>query len=216
MINSRKRINRKVTVKRPNKSEVTKLTVRQMIKSAVAQDIPLKSTDFNGTISPTTGGTLFSISLPTTQGTANGTRTGDDIALVKLELSSTLYYGDALGNVSRIIVFQVVGYAAGISVGSVLSNGSSAAPDVNSHYVPFAEGKGFKILYDRKHITIPDGNNAIVNVNANIIPRTKKISFPPGTAFPNTGQLAVIVISDSGVVPNPVWNYCFRLYYRDV
>lgn len=209
-------MNRKVTVKRPTKSAVSKLTVRRMVHSAIAQDIPMKSTDFNGTISPTTGGTLFSISLPTTQGLANGQRTGDSIVLEKLELFSTLYYGDALGNVSRIIVLQVVGYASGISVASVLSNGSSAAPDVNSHYVPFAEGKGFKILYDKKHITIPDGNNAIVNVNAKIIPRTKKLSFPPGTAFPNTGQLAVIVISDSGVVPNPVWNYCFRLYYRDI
>jgi hypothetical protein len=191
-------------------------SLRKRVKNALTQMLPEKTIDTGGVLAATATGTFVTIAMPTVQGVSNGQRTGDEIFFRRLEFHSTMYYGDPAGNVIRIIMLQVIGSPAAFLASDLLSVGSSGFIDVNSFYVPFNNGKRFKVLYDEKHIMIPQASNSTISCNVAKNSFVRMISFTPGGTFVETGQPLMFVISDSGILPNPSLDYVFRLYYKDI
>jgi hypothetical protein len=194
----------------------TARNVATQVQKAVSKMIPRKSIDTGAVISVTATGTFTTVDLPITQGTANGQRTGDEIEIDSIRFRSTMYFGDPQGNVIRVIFLQVHGSSTGFAVSDLLSNGSSGFPDVNSHYVPFVEGKRFTILHDQKYVMIPNASNSTRSVNWDCKNYIKRIPFFPGGGFAESGQTLMFTISDSGIIPNPALDFVYRVYYRDV
>jgi hypothetical protein len=198
------------------KKTINRAGLRSKVKKTLREIMPEKTIDTGGVLAATATGAFITVLLPVVQGTSNGQRTGDEIYLNRIEFRSTMYYGDPAGNVIRLIMLQVIGTPVGLLLTDILSPGSSGFIDVNSFYIPFANGKRFKILYDEKHIMIPSGNNSTVSCNKSWKPAKEMISFYPGGAFVETGQTLMLVISDSGILPNPALDYVFRLHYKDI
>lgn len=204
--------------KQPKMKKVPAATrsVATQVKKAMSKMMPQKSIDTGAVISVTATGTFSTIDLPITQGTANGQRTGDEIMIDFIRFRSTMYFGDLQGNVIRVIFLQVHGSATGFAISDLLSNGSSGFPDVNSFYVPFAEGKRYTILHDKKYVMIPNASNSTVSENWDCRNFIKRIPFFPGGGFVESGQTLMFTISDSGIIPNPALDFVYRIYYRDV
>jgi hypothetical protein len=199
-----------------SKAPATTSSIAKQIKKSIVSMVPQKTIDTGAVLAVTATGTITTINLPTVQGTANGQRTGDEIFIDAIKLRSTMYFGDPNGNVIRLIILQALGTPTGLAVSDILSNGSSGFPDVNSHYVPFVPGKRYKILYDAKHIMIPNASNSTISCDVNVSKFVKKIAFFPGGTFAETGQTLMFTISDSGIIPNPALDFVYRVYYRDV
>jgi hypothetical protein len=198
------------------KKSFNKKRLEAKIRGTLKKILPEKTIDTGGVLAATATGSFVTISLPTVQGTGNGQRTGDEITLRKIEFRSTMYYGDPSGNVIRIIMLQVIGSPAAFLLSDVLSPGSSGFIDVNSFYIPFSNGKRFKVLHDEKFIMIPQASNSTVSFNVKLNAQIQMINFLPGGSFVETGQPLMLVISDSGILPNPSLDYVFRLYYKDI
>lgn len=192
--------------------------IRQMIQSSMKQ-LPIKTIDTYGTVSVTSAGLLGFIFFPTTQGIQNGQRTGDEIELLKVDLSITSYYGDAIGNVIRHIVFQIAGPAPAtpLVVSDILSPGSGSVPEVNSFVKPFyREGGYIKVLSDVIYTLVEDSTSAVTARRATLKPKVSKIPFFPSSVNVQNGVMYYLIISDSAILPSPQLDQVFRVYYRDV
>jgi hypothetical protein len=186
-------------------------------KQPKRKGLPLKTVDTSGLTSITNSGGIIAINLPVTQGTANGQRTGDEVEILSIECRRFYVYGDAIGNVVRFILFQTSGVGTLVSgIGSVLSNGGSGAPDVTSHVLPFYGGNYIRVIHDECVNTCQSSAKSIVYKSDRWKPEINTIPFAPGTVNAFNGVLYLLVVSDSGVVPNPALEYSFRVWYRDV
>lgn len=196
-----------------------KQMVRSMISSSMKK-LPVKTIDTYGTISVTSAGLVGFIFFPTVQGTQNGMRTGDEIELLKLDFQSTSYYGDAIGNVIRHIIFQIAGPAPTVplTVSDILSPGSGSVPEVNSFIKPFYKEGGFiKVIHDAVYTLVEDSTSAVTaHRRTALVPRTKTIPFIPGTVNVQNGVMYYLFISDSAILPSPQIDQVYRVYYRDV
>jgi len=182
--------------------------------------LPVKTIDTYGTISVTSAGLIGFIFFPTVQGTQNGMRTGDEVQLLKLDFQSTSYYGDAIGNVIRHIIFQIAGPAPStpLTVSDILSPGSGSVPEVNSFIKPFyKEGGYIKVLHDAVYTLVEDSTSAVTaHRKLSMAPRVKTIPFFPGSVNVQNGVMYYLFISDSAILPSPQIDQVYRVYYRDV
>jgi len=202
----------------PRNNKGVKPLIRSMISSSMKK-LPTKTIDTYGTISVTSAGLIGFIFLPTVQGTQNGQRTGDEIEFFKLDFSTTSYFGDAIGNVIRHIVFQIAGPAPStpLVVSDILSPGSGSVPEVNSFIKPFyKEGGYIKVLSDVIYTLVEDSTSAVKARRGTLKPRVSKIPFFPTSVNIQNGVLYYLFISDSAILPSPAIDQVYRVHYRDV
>jgi len=192
-------------------------TFNSSAKQPKRKGLPVKSVDTSGLTSITNSGGIIAINLPVMQGTANGQRTGDEVEILAIECRRFYVYGDAIGNVVRFILFQTSGVGSLVTgISSVLSNGGSGAPDVTSHVIPFYGGNYVRVIHDECVNTCASSSKSIVYRSDRWNPEIKIIPFQPGTVNAFNGVMYLLVVSDSGVTPNPALQYSFRIWYRDV
>jgi len=205
-------------MKNNKNGEIAKLKslVDKETRRAVRKMQPLKYIDTPFRSFPTTLGTFINLNLPGVQGTANGTRTGDEIELDRIEVRDYQLYGDTPVNVIRAIYFQSKGNTPISSSGLILANDYSGAPGITSQYQSFIEKTGISILKDKTTVMCSAGQNAIVTSHWVMKPSIKKIVFDSGGSTTSNGQTQLYLVSDSNIIPNPAYVADVRIYYRDV
>jgi len=199
-----------------NRKTKTKDSVRQLVKKAVHDMLPLKYVDTPFRSFPTTSGTFININLPGVQGVANGQRSGDEIMIDRIEVRDYLLYGDSPVNTIRAIYFQSKGDVPISSSAIILANDYSGAPGITSQYQSFIEKTGIRILSDTTTVVCGTGSNAVVVREFKMAPKIAKIAFDSGGTTASDGQTQLFLISDSSVVPNPTYVADVRVYYKDV
>lgn len=184
------------------------------INKSRKQGLPLKAitTNFAGTL--TTAGTITVLTQPP-QGLGTAQRTGDEINIENIELCTLSYYGDNV-NVIRYILLQMKGITPALALATFLQNGASGAPDVTSLYVPFYEGRFFDVIYDKTIVLSQNATNSAVVDRQVLQPRVRTIPFIPASSTVVSGDVVLLALSDSGIVPNPSFDFTCRLWFRDI
>lgn len=176
--------------------------------------LPLKCITTNSAGGLNSAGRITVLSVPA-QGLGNGQRTGDEINIEDIEITFLSYYGDDV-NVIRYIVLQLEGFTPALALGTFLDTGASGAVDPTSLYIPFYEGRFFKILYDRVIAVVQNGSNAAVPDRVVLKPKIKIMPFVPASTQVTNAQIVVLALSDSAILPNPSFDFTARVYYRDI
>lgn len=160
-----------------------------------------------------------------TQNTGSASRVGEEITAVKLRLRITATVGDVYNQV-RLIIFQWhqdSGVGAPSWTDILDSNSiSSSAYSYQAGYNSVQKTK-YRILWDKQFalhgngtanypITSNTTRHFIVNIPAKRF--NKRLIFN-GTATSASNHLYFLAISDSGVLPNPVFSYGGFFDYTD-
>lgn len=176
--------------------------------------LPVKciTTNVAGTLLST--GTITSLTLPA-QGVGTNQRTGDEINIENIELTTLSYYGDDV-NVIRYIVLQTKGVTPTLATGTFLQTGASTTIDVTSLYVPFYEGRFFDVIYDKTIILSSSSSRAAVVDRQVLKPKVSVIPFIPASTTVTDGQIIILAISDSAIVPHPSFDFTARIWFRDI
>jgi len=196
--------------KRSRSSLVTKQDVRKMIKSFAEAQIEDKyfvlnsgptSIDFNGTVQD-----MMLIS----QGLSDLNRIGDEIRITSMSLNLQVIGVDAT-NLMRVVIFKWRP-ATVPSVASILSFGGGTA---NAPLSALNRDRSvdYKIYYDHT-FALSTATNVSQAVSIKHIPLKGLCQYQAGTTS-GTNHLYLLVISDSGAVPNPSLQFMTRVNFTD-
>lgn len=207
---------KKYNNKRRYPSKQSKLNPRQKkeVKKMVKGQIELKSFDTGGFPSvATTGAVTRQTSIP--QGVGNSQRIGDDVQLVKMDLSYEWAIADPFNTV-RIIYFQWhMDDAFSIpGLNDILFTAPSNDP-TNALY-NFSNRDKYKILYDKRHFLEAgsEGSESFSKKLSIKIPH-KTLSYNSGGVLTGTNNIYQLLVTDSNTVLHPSCMNHIRFYYRD-
>jgi len=193
---------------------VTKQQVKNMITSAKAE-VPMKYSNEAFTTGLNTAGVLVALVSPA-QGLSAINRTGDQIHLEKIEINWQGYANSIdIQNTFRVIIFQMVG-ASVPTAATVLQNGASGAIDDTSLLQAYCDPKVLRILSDEWIPSCYTGSNSVVVRRHVFKPKISLLPFAPGSTFLEAGQIYVLAFSDSGIAPNPIFNFTARSWFKDI
>jgi len=193
-----------------NSKQKVGLQVAKIIKRSEKKK-PLKYFDFVGTYGPTTTGSVVDFS-PIPQGAGTNQRTGDEINVEYIEVRSASFCGDAT-NIMRVIFVRSKGQSVQ-SFANVLAVGNGGTYQYDSLYTPYIE-KRFRVLNDKYYSMSQSGWTDCLVDHYNI-PVNQKIVYQPGAITYIDGQIVLYILSDSGAAPNPAYNICARIWFRDI
>jgi hypothetical protein len=184
-----------------------------MIKSSQRKNA-LKVIDYIYVGTVGTAATVLSLPLPP-QGVLMFQRTGDEIEIDHFEMRLVTYVADTT-NLFRVCLIQYIGVQSALPASTdIFSVGSSGAVDVTSFYKPLIVGETFRVLYDKLIELNQNASNAQWTTLREFCPPIKSITFNATTVTAYCGQCYFVLLSDSGVVPNPGIDIMFRTFFRD-
>jgi len=182
-----------------------------MIMSST-RSVPPKYVDSGLDTTVDTTGLVFAVSMPA-QGTVAGTRTGDNIALDKLEIRLRSIVSDST-NTLRILLVQYHGIQtiSGLTPANFLGPGTY---DVDSFQLPYANNEDWTCLLDQSVSLIPNSSKGQWIHLETIVPKIRKIGFQINSVLPYHGQMYYVFLTDSDVIPHPGLSIRSRLWFRD-
>ena len=200
--------------RKPKKGLASKTYVRKAI-GKIKANIETKylstsealTVDYNGVIRKLSG---------TIQGGADYQRVGDQITCRSITVRFAPTNTADTFNICRMILFRwtqddnvTSPYASSI----LDSTGYTTAP-LSGWFFDAMRAKKFKVLYDKSFDT-----NADLSVASNFprkvhIKLNSKVNYFNATAN-GTGNIYMLLISDSSIAPHPIINYASQLFYVD-
>jgi hypothetical protein len=198
-----------------SKQEKSLTKVKQLVKQELKSQKQLKYVDtrING-LAITFAGQIRRWTPPV-QGVGTYDRVGDQINIDHIEIFMWDVYGDAIGNVLRVVLIQTAGGFVPAALSNLFNWGSTGAEDVTSLYLPFIKGREIRVLYDNLHSLVPNATSAIRTQHMTVKAKLKLVGFNPGIATNTNGDLYWIFISDSLVIPHPAMNLLMRVWFTD-
>lgn len=195
-----------------NQQLVSKKQVRDMIRSITSKE-ELKFLDTNANASSVDFSGILSLLSDPLQGDGSSERVGDRLTLVKLELRLNLEAADS----TNLMRFMLVQYfpSASPSVTTFLQNTGSGASPISQYSV--ATISDYKVLLDSGPINLVLGqaNTQRSFKYLNVTNFSKKVVVFASNTTAASNHLYLLVISDSGAIPNPSISYNIRLWYTD-
>lgn len=198
-----------------NKALVTKQQVKAMLDSTLKENMELKYYDTSDSATGI-GFSGFASSLCTpAQGDTDTTRDGDRIHIERV----WFHYGWSNGdntNVVRVILFQWFPNSAPAVSDILLHTGSAQAPWSDFNWDNRQE---YKILYDKTWYLSAyyNGGAKVKGLSKPLIIKNgfrRNLQFQAG-ATTGTNQIYKLILSDSGAVPNPLFNSWSRIEFTD-
>jgi hypothetical protein len=159
--------------------------------------------------------------LPSTQGSAEGQRVGDEVALRGLEFYNSTFYETVVTPqpVSvRLVIVQVKNATAALAVTDVFDTGTDGVNfDITSMFRPFSKDKAFEVLYDKVYVANPYGNAGVLYDKNKLKGAMTKITFfPNSTNLLSPGFYQYFLVSDSAAAPHPTFWMVSYLWYNSV
>lgn len=214
----RKNTQRKRPVRRQQNNKVIRRVARSEAKKVVNRTIESKV--FDGSTIPnsidyTTGVILPLLVDPTgtpiSQGTSDKQYIGTKINISYFMMRFQLLYGDPQ-NMVRVLIIQDI--VSGIpTVANVFESvGNTRAP-----LSPFDRqfDKTYRVLYD-KIFTLDNANNPqrVAKIKLGMR-KFRPIEFNNAVGTIEKGAPYAVIISDSGILPNPAIQAWWRIHYKD-
>lgn len=175
----------------------------------------LKWQDVGGVAATSTwNGTLGNLFAPG-QGDTDITRTGDQVAIERIDFRVNGGMTGAGSNQLRCIILRDKAGGIGTTVANVLYSGTLGT--ANAAHSPFNEDQrgNFEVLWD-KTIMIDSVSN--YQFQARYAKRWKKpklVQFNNNTTTINKGQIKVLFVTDI-LAPNFAYDYYCRIWYSDL
>jgi hypothetical protein len=171
------------------------------------------SRTFQGILSITTSGDVVAVSPVIGQGTNAVSRTGDSIKIKQLDCRFSITQGDTT-NVCRCLCIYLKGTPSGAAtISNFLESGAGGSADVQSFYSAYQNGKSFEVLYDEVIVVGQQWHQ--VQYRSFTIPVNRGIEYFTSTNNSAAGEVYFIVLSDSGIVPNPVFYMNIKTWFMD-
>jgi hypothetical protein len=149
------------------------------------------------------------------QGTTNYQRTGDLIKLADLQFNALCVYGDAVGNAMRIVIFQTVGGFTPAALSDLFAFGGTGSEDFTSQFLPNLLGRRIHLLYDELLTMNPNGSNGLTIRRGWLKPKVREIEYTAGTTNIVNGEIWVVAMTDSAVIPHPALDLSVEIPYTD-
>jgi hypothetical protein len=191
--------------------------------ASLKEEVQMKylNTVIYNTINPTTSGSLVQPTLPA-QGTTNGQREGDSIAIDRIEyrvlmanLGSALADTDLIRLVclqSRAGTILTTNYST-IPATGIFDLGSSGSLDVTSFVNYNAKNETFHVLMDRTFVCVLGSSTGSHCFEGMITPKVSKVNFTPGSTTALDGPIFWVAFSIGGFTNLSIEQ---RLIYHDL
>jgi hypothetical protein len=184
-------------------------------KQVLKEDTKLKMQPFVQSItSVATGANIYTYGPLVGLGILSNQRIGDIIRLRRADFRFNMVGGD---NTNVMRIFMV--YNKGLPPTGVLSDwlnvGASGTQDVTSILETYLKHRNFEVLYDQTW-TLCVNSNTANHAEEFSIPINRDIVFSYNNTTSVSGQLFLVAISDSGVVPHPQLNMNCIVWYSDL
>jgi hypothetical protein len=182
-----------------NNHAVNKLQVKQMIESANGRVTKKYLNSVILDAIPASAGTLVQPALPA-QGTANGQREGDSLAIERIDVRFFAYnpqasIGATDADCLRLICLQsragtilTTSYSSTPATG-VLDLGADGSIDETSFVNFNASNETFHVLMDKSFPVNFGGANAAINHSFTLKPKVSKVNFTPATTTALCGPI---------------------------
>lgn len=168
---------------------------------------------FQGILSITTSGDVVALSPIIPQGTTAVNRIGDSIKIRQLDCRFSITQGDTT-NVCRAMCIYLKGTPTGsATLSNFLESGAGGSADVQSFYSAYQNGKSFDVLYDEIIVVAQQWQQ--VQYRSFTIPINRNIEYFTSTNNSAAGEVYFIVLSDSGIAPNPVFYMNIKAWYTE-
>jgi hypothetical protein len=180
----------------------------------------LNSIIFGATI-PSSAGTLVQPVLPA-QGTTNGQREGDSIAIDHIQFRMLLFNpGEAQpdSDMIRVLCLQArvstvltLNYATTPATG-IFDLGSTGTLSITSFVNYNAINETFHVLYDKSFCVTDSSSTAAILVEGELQPKVRKVNYTPGTSTSLNGAIYWVAFGQEG---NAQIDLIQRLVYHDL
>jgi len=206
----KRRVNRK-----PGKPTVASVN-RKVMKIQRAIEYKHLDTFYSNTVGLT--GTVFPITNAI-QGISDSQRVGDKLTTTSVMIKFMLSQYDAPFNSFRVICLRARSGATTPAIGNVLLTGTGPQSQLPSLWMYnidwFRSGKA-KILYDKCFVLQGPNSDEPGTITRSVkLPFRTNVQFQGGASNANS-QIYMMVVSDSGTVPNPRVSINVRLNYLDL
>jgi hypothetical protein len=186
---------------------------RSEIKKLISAQQEHKFFEIRNAFGVTYAGTVTSLSdVP--QGDTDSTRDADTLMPTSLVMRFGMTVGDTT-NFFRVIIFRWHSALSVPTVVQVLQNASSSTGGVYSDFNHDLRSN-FQVLFDKTFTlgTTAVTSNQVVFFNKTLKMARKPIQYTSGSTS-GSDKIYFLAISDSAAIPNPTWNYAFRLNFTD-
>lgn len=160
-----------------------------------------------------TTGIIIPLSPSIPQGFTESNRIGDIIQLKHLYFRYSLTYGDAYNVVRVLLIWQHGTPSTTPTLATFLDQGPSSAPDVYSMSYPFLHGNQYEVLMDRSDV-VQNPYQQIVDIAGNV-PINRRIVYQYNTTTSLSGELWLVMLSDSSLTPNVRGIFNVSVTYSD-
>ena len=143
-------------------------------------------------------------------------RVGNRIMVKRVDFRMQALYADS-SNMLRIALVRFPANTpttGGVGYYFQGSNSVTATYDVYSYYTPYALDKEFEVLYEFTLALAP--NCDLQNITREFSIDVNKVVAWSTTSNPIQGQLRMVLLSDSGVSPHPVFVMNGMVWYTDL
>lgn len=175
----------------------------------------LKWQDVAGASNTTTwNGSLQNLFAPA-QGDTDVTRTGDQVAIERIDFRINGGMTAAGSNQFRVILLRDKTGSIGTTVSNVLYSGSLGT--ANAAHSPFNEDlrQNFEVLFDKTMLVDSVSNYQFQTKYQKRWKKPKRVYFNNNTTTVNKGQIKVLFIADI-LAPNFAYDYYCRIWYSDL
>jgi hypothetical protein len=165
------------------------------------------NTSIYGAVTPAATGSLVQPALPA-QGTTNGQREGDSIALDSIQFRLFMFNsGNSLGDsdMIRVVCLQsragtilTTNYSTAPTTG-IFDLGSNGTLDITSFVNFNAKNETFHVLFDRSFCVTADSSSAAHLFEGVLVPKVKKVNFTPGTVTALDGPIFWVAFGYEGI-----------------
>lgn len=189
---------------------MAKRVAKKVVASYARRTVELKFFSTNASLSIDVGGGLFNLSV-VPQGDTDQTRDGDMLYCKGLSFNYACYPSET--NVMRVIIFRwnVSNALASPTPSSVLDNVGFVNSPLANYVQDQRRQRLFTILYDKIHGINLDNPTV---VRHKYIKLRSRIAFDAATTA-GKGHIFLLVVSDSGAVPHPSFNFGSKLMFTD-
>lgn len=196
--------------------------MRSMLMS-LKDEVQMKylNTSVYAAVTPAATGSLVQPALPA-QGTSNGQREGDSIALDSIQFRLFMSNsGTVLGDTDmiRVVCLQsragtvlTTNYSTAPTTG-IFDLGSNGTLDITSFVNFNAKNETFHVLFDRSFCVTADSSSAVHLIEGVLVPKVKKINFTPGTVTALDGPIFWVAFGYNGPA---ILGLEQRLIYHDL
>jgi len=193
----------------PRNKPVSKQVVKQMIKSSIASTDEMKYYASVQNITVDFSGTVLSVFQPS-QGTGDTNRIGDKTLLKHVEVTYAVGAGDAQ-NIFRVMLIKWNQATTPVPSDILMGTGNTQAP---LYPLLWDNRDKITVLYNRFHTLILN-SSASLQQGTFSIPIKGRVDFSGGGTTNAVNQLYLLVISDSGAVTHPSFEYVCNVWFTD-